>query len=171
MFESSSSRIITSVNRGTNFGTHQLETEIIHRTPPSEEGWCFFQGQFSWWDGKKGIALALIFGNKKNFAQLLGRGEGYKALSKFKIPNFNQLNEIHCEDETGLLDRCWLISNPQIVEGLVLQVALHHAWQHLYLLPPQGKILGVTNSQLSLESVRTDPQVFESLVDSILGKT
>lgn len=171
MFESSINRIITIVDRGTNFGTHQLETEIIHRTPPSDEGWCLFCGQFSWWDGRKGVAIALMLGDKKNFTELLKTGQDYKSLSKFKIPNLNQLNEIHCEDETGLLDRCWIKSEPQLVGKCVLQVALHQNWQHLYLTPQQGKILGGTSLSPKLESVRTDPQVFESLVDSILGKT
>lgn len=169
MFESISEKIVVSINRGTNFGTYTFETEIQHRVPPSDEGWCLFLGRLAWWDGQKGVSVSLIFGENRALSDLLGRGAGYKALTKFHLPQLSKLSEIHCEDEKGLMDRCWLRSRPIPVERVVVEVSLHRNWTHLYFTQHKSKILGKSPT-LELNSVDTDPLVFDSLVNSILGR-
>jgi len=157
------------VDRGPTWGTIEYETEIIHRCPPSEEGWCLFQGNLTWWDGFKGIALSVLYGSPKVFSKTLSEGADYKTLSKFQIPNFSDLTEISCQVPIGICAKHWIVSEPTPLKGLILRVHIHADWEHLYLKSPKGKVLGNTNNNPRLDSVRTDRQLLNTLVEQTLG--
>jgi len=169
MFESRKEKISVSVYRGTNFGYTEMETELTHRIPPSEEGWCFYKGSLAWWDGLKGYSISLMFGEPKNFSLFLGKGADYRNLSKFQLPKISDLTEISCEGHiVGSCYHLWTESEPIPLKELVVRFSIHRNWYHNYLTQHKGKILGVKPT-LSLNSVEKDPQVLATLIASILG--
>jgi len=170
MFESKREKVEVRIYRGTNFGTTITETELIHRTPSSDEGWCTYSGSLSWWNGTKGVSISLLFGNTRDFSQFLGRDADYRNLSKFQLPKISDLTEISCEGHiVGSCCHCWTVSEPLIRENVVIRIAIHKNWYHLYLTQQKGKILGAKPTKLVLGSVEKDPQVFAALIAGILG--
>ena len=169
MYEKERRLVNIKVNRGTGWETIEYETEIIHRCPPSDEGWCLFQGNLTWWDGLKGIAITLLFGSPKVFSKTLSEGADFRTLSKFQVPKFENLTEISCEIPVGTCLIHWSVSEPTPLNGLVLRVQVHKEWDHLYLQNPKGKVLGMPKSSPELDSVRTDRQLLISLTEQVLG--
>jgi len=170
MFESERTKVQVRIYRGTNFGTTIMETELIHRTPSSDEGWCTYSGSLSWWNGQKGTSISLLFGDTKEFSKFLGKGADYRNLAKFQVPQQKDLTEISCEGHiVGPCSSCWTESEPILLEKVVIRIAVHKNWRHLHLTQQKGKILGAKPTSLCLGSVEKDPQVFAALIAGILG--
>jgi len=159
------------LHRGPVHGIVEFETEIIHRTPPSDEGWCTFQGIPAWWDGEKGLIVMNLLGSFSSLAEVIKERGNYRTTKKYKIPNNSLLNEIHCKVDWGSCAKCWTISKPYPINPrLVVKIAIHHNWISHYITQHEGKVLGCNSNESDPVELRPDPNDFNNLVERLLSR-
>lgn len=98
----------------------------------------------------------------------MGEGADYKSLSKFQIPNQSNLTEISCEIAIGICLEHWTVSEPTPVQ---ISVAGPSSQGMGPPIPPKARKEKFLEHPIlpKLDSVRTDPRLFQTLVGKVLG--